>query len=147
MSKHILVIDDQYIMRKSFVLALEETEYQVDMAESGEKGIDMGKEGNYDLIFLDLKMSALNGVDTLRELRKIDEIVPIYIITAFYEVFFEELKGAEKDEIEFEVLRKPFIGDQILLTTKSILRWDNRTLKHKESVMHRLMLYLYSWRN
>jgi DNA-binding response OmpR family regulator len=118
----ILVIDDEEAIRKSFVLALEGTEYQMDTAESGKKGIEMEKGGKYDLIFLDLKMPGLNGVETLRELRKIDEGVPIYIITAFYEEFFEELKGAEKDGIEFEVLRKPFSGDQILLTAKSILK-------------------------
>ena len=121
MSKRILVIDDQYAMRKSFALALEDTEYQMDTAESGEKGIEMEKEGKYDLIFLDLKMPGLNGVETLQELRKIDEGVPVYIITAFYEEFFEELKGAQKDGITFEVLRKPFTSEQIVLTAKSVL--------------------------
>jgi DNA-binding response OmpR family regulator len=121
MSKRILVIDDEEAIRKSFVLALEDTEYQLDTAESGEEGIEMEKEGKYDLIFLDLKMPGLNGVETLRELRKIDESVIVYIITAFYEEFFEELKGIEKDGIEFEVLRKPFTGEQIILTAKSVL--------------------------
>ncbi len=121
MGKRILVIDDEEAIRKSFVLALEDTEYQMDTAESGEKGIEMEKEGKYDLIFLDLKMPGLSGVETLRELRKIDEGVPVYIITAFYEEFFEELKGTEKEGIEFEVLRKPFTGEQILLTASSVL--------------------------
>jgi PleD family two-component response regulator len=38
-SKRILVIDDQDVIRKSFVLALEDMEYQVDTAESGERGM------------------------------------------------------------------------------------------------------------
>ena len=121
MGKRILVIDDEEAIRKAFVLALEDTAYQVDTAESGEKGIEMEKEANYDLIFLDLKMPGMNGVETLRELRKMDKDVPIYIITAFYEEFFEELKGVEKDGIDFEVLRKPFRSEQIVLTAKSML--------------------------
>jgi len=121
MGKRILVIDDEEAIRKAFVLALEDTAYQVDTAESGEKGIEMAKEANYDLIFLDLKMPGMNGVETLRELRKMDKDVPIYIITAFYEEFFEELKGVEKDGIDFEVLRKPFRSEQIVLTAKSML--------------------------
>ena len=121
MSKSLLVIDDEEGIRKSFVLALEDSEYRVDTAESGERGIEMGKEGNYDLIFLDLKMPGLNGVETLRELRKTTRGVPLYIITAFYEEYFEELKSAEKEGIDFEVLRKPFKSDQIVLTVKSIL--------------------------
>ena len=122
MGKRILVIDDEEAIRKAFILALEDTAYQVDTAESGEKGIEMEKEANYDLIFLDLKMPGMNGVETLRELRKMDKDVPIYIITAFYEEFFEELKGVEKDGIDFEVLQKPFNSDQIILTTDSILK-------------------------
>ncbi len=121
MSKSLLVIDDEEGIRKSFVLALEDSEYRVDTAESGERGIEMGKEENYDLIFLDLKMPGLNGVETLREIRKTTRDVPIYIITAFYEEYFEELKSAEKEGIDFEVLRKPFNSDQIVLTVKSIL--------------------------
>ena len=121
MGNRILVIDDEDAIRKAFVLALEDTAFQVDTAESGEKGIEMAKDVNHDLIFLDLKMPGMNGVETLRELRRMDKDVPIYIITAFYEEFFEELRGVEKDGIDFEVLRKPFNSEQIVLTAKSIL--------------------------
>ncbi len=121
MSKNLLVIDDEKGIRKSFVLALEGTEYRVDTAESGKRGIEMEKRGSYDIIFLDLKMPGLNGVETLREIIKTTRDVPIYIITAFYEEYFEELKSAEKEGIDFEVLRKPFSSDQIVLAVKSIL--------------------------
>ncbi len=121
MSNRIFVIDDEDAVRKSFVLALEDLEYQVDTTESGERGIEMEKEGNYDLIFLDQKMPGLNGAETLQELRKIDNEVPIYIITAFYEEFFKDLKGTEKNGIEFDLLQKPFSIYQIALTVKSVL--------------------------
>lgn len=119
--KRILVIDDEEAIRKSFILALEDTGYLVDTAASGEEGVRMEGEENYDLIFLDLKMPGLNGVETLRGLRKIDADVPVYIITAFYEEFFEELKDVERDGVEFELLRKPFSSEQILLTVESVL--------------------------
>ncbi len=121
MSKRILVIDDEEAIRKSFALSLEDSGYQVDGAESGEVGIDMEKKKPYDLIFLDLKMPGLNGVETLRELRKINEGVPIYIITAFYGEFLDQLRQAEKEAISFEVMKKPIGADQILLVVNSIL--------------------------
>jgi len=77
--KRILVIDDEAAIRKSFVLALEDTEYSVDTAESGKKGIEKERENNYDLIFLDLNMPGLNGVETLRILRSIDDKVPFIL--------------------------------------------------------------------
>lgn len=121
MSKSILVIDDEEVVRKSFTLALEDTEYQVDTVESGEKGIEKEQKNKYDLIFLDLKMPGLNGVETLRELRKIDKNVPIYIITAFHKEFFDQLKKAKEDGLKFEIAHKPIGSDQIILVTKSIL--------------------------
>ena len=53
MTKHILVIDDEEAIRKSFVLALEDTGYIVDTAESGTKGVQMQTEKKYDVIFLE----------------------------------------------------------------------------------------------
>lgn len=121
MSKSILVIDDDAAVRKSFALALEDTPYQVDTAETGEIGIEKLKGGGYDLIYLDLKMPGLNGVDTMREIRKTGSEMPIYIITAFYDEYFNQLKSAADDGMEFEVLRKPIGSDQIVMVTKSIL--------------------------
>jgi CheY-like chemotaxis protein len=121
MSKRILVIDDEEAIRKSFLLALEDTEYEVDLAESGNKGIELYHKGEYDLVFLDLKMPGLNGVETLREIKKMDSSVRAYIITAFYEEYFEELKKLQKEDIHIEVLRKPIGMDEIALITKSIL--------------------------
>lgn len=121
MQKKILVIDDDRASRESFVLALEDTGYKVDTAESGEKGLQMIQSADYDLIFLDLKMPVMNGVQVLREIRKKDKKIPVYIITAFHKEFFDELKAAEDDGIIFQLLKKPLGSDRIVLLTKSIL--------------------------
>lgn len=121
MSGRILVIDDDEAIRKSFALALEDTPYQVDTAESGKKGIEMGQNNKYDLIFLDLKMPGLNGVETLRELRKIEKTVPVYIVTAFHKEFFDELQAVAEDGIDFELLKKPIGNDEIVLVAKAAL--------------------------
>ena len=119
--KRILVIDDEAAIRKSFVLALEDTEYSVDTAESGEKGIEKERENHYDLIFLDLNMPGLNGVETLRILRSIDDKVPVYIVTAFYQDFLHQLRDIENEIINFELIQKPIGQEQIVLAVKSIL--------------------------
>ncbi len=121
MSKHILVIDDEAAIRKSFVLALKDTVYQVDTAETGEEGVEKEQSKKYDLIFLDLKMPGMSGIEALREIRKVNKETPIYIITAFYKEFLDELKTAEKEGLSFELLKKPIVDEQILLVTKSVL--------------------------
>lgn len=121
MKKRILVIDDEASIRKSFKLSLEDTGYQVDEAESGMKGIEMERANKYDLIFLDLKMPGMNGIQTLRKLREINQAKPIYIVTTFYGEFMDDLKKAQKDGVYFEVLQKPIGADQIVLVCKSLL--------------------------
>ncbi|NIM11461.1 MAG: response regulator [Candidatus Aminicenantes bacterium] len=121
MNKHILVIDDDEAVRKSFMLALEETGHRVNTAESGEKGIKKVKATTYDLVFLDLKMPGLNGVETLRQLRQLDIAVPVYIVTAFHKEFLKDLKLLSDDGIDFELLKKPIGSDEIIELTESML--------------------------
>jgi len=120
MSISILVIDDEEVIRKSFILALEGTGYNVETVESGEKGIEKARETNFDLIFLDLRMPGLDGVETLRELWKIGQTVPIYITTAFYEDFVDQLQSAADDAISFYLLKKPVDGDEIRSIAKVV---------------------------
>lgn len=121
MSKRVLVIDDDKGIRRSFSLTLEDTGYQVDTAESGKKAIEMAQDTKYDLIYPDLKMPGMNGVETLRELWKIDKEVPVYIVTAFHAEFFEQLEGAGKDGIAFDIMKKPIDSAQLIAVTRGVL--------------------------
>ena len=60
-------------------------------------------------------------METLRRLRKIDRGVPVYIVTAFHKEFFEGLKSAGEDGLDFEVVKKPIGSDDIVLVAKSVL--------------------------
>ncbi len=113
MSIRILVIDDEEAIRKLFISALKGTGYQVETAESGEQGIEKARETRFNLIFTDLKMPGINGVETLRELWKMGQTVPIYIITAYYDDFLDQLQSAANDGISFQVLKKPVSMDEI----------------------------------
>ena len=121
MSKRILVIDDEESIRKSFLLSLEDTGYDVDTAASGEEGVRSLKKRRPDLVFLDLKMPGMNGVETLKEIRKTDEDVPVYIVTAFLKEFLDLLNAAVIQGIKFEVLNKPIGSEQIRAIVKSAL--------------------------
>ena len=121
MAKRILIIDDEESVRKSFLLALEDDGYDVDTAASGEEGIRSIKKHRPDLIFLDLKMPGMNGVDTLREIRKIDVDVSVYVITAFLKEFLDLLNAAVKQGVKFEVLNKPIESQQIRALVKGAL--------------------------
>lgn len=120
MQKEILVIDDDPAVRLAFELALEDSGCSVTTAASGEEGLRILQSRPMNLIFLDLKMPGMNGVETLKKLRSVDSEVPVYIVTAFFGDYFSELKGLEGEGLHFEVLRKPVSGSDILLLTRSI---------------------------
>jgi len=123
MSKRILVIDDDEGIRKLFIRALEDTPYRVDTAESGTSGVELKKETEYDLIFLDLNMPDKNGIEVLRAIRMTDKEVPIYIITAFYKAYLRELTDIFYYEkgLKFEVLHKPITINKICLIAMETL--------------------------
>ncbi len=121
MSKRILVIDDDLAIRKSFALTLEDADCQVDTAESGEEGVDKASNTKYDLIFLDLKMPGINGVETLIRLRDDGHKTPIYIITAFHEEFMDQLRVAADEGYDFEIMQKPIESEDIVRITEAIL--------------------------
>ncbi len=121
MSKRILVIDDDLAIRKSFALVLGDADYQVDTAESGKEGIDKVYNTEYDLIFLDLKMPGISGVETLIRLRDNGHRMPVYIVTAFHEEFMYQLRVAADEGYDFEVMQKPIMSEDLVRITKAIL--------------------------
>ncbi|MBI3590031.1 MAG: response regulator [Candidatus Melainabacteria bacterium] len=121
MSKRILSIDDDEAIRKSFILAFEGTEYKIDTAESGHEALEKIKTNLYDLLFLDLKMPEMDGVEALRKIRKISKKIPVFILTAFHKEFFSNLKLASEEGLVFELLEKPVGVDEIILIVKSVL--------------------------
>ena len=121
MSKHILVIDDDLGIRKLYTRALEDTPYVVDTADSGCRGLRMHKIFNYDLIFLDLYMPGMSGIEVVREIRMTDIDVPIYIVTSFYTEFLEEIRKALNDGLKFEITHKSNTLEKIALIAKETL--------------------------
>jgi len=121
MNERILIIDDDIGIRESLSLVLGDAGYQVDTVESGEQGIQKVKRNNYDLIFLDIKMAGMDGIETLQEIRKMGKKIPVYIITAFQREYFRQLEDAKQDEMDFEVIEKPFDRKRLLSLVKDIL--------------------------
>lgn len=125
MKKKILVVDDEKAVRNSFLLTFEDSDYDVDTAESGIQGITKVKNHEYALIFLDLKMPEMSGVETLKEIKKVKKNIPVYIITAFHKDFFHDLEKAVNQGYEFELLQKPLKSDRLYEIVDNILNRTN----------------------
>lgn len=86
MSDTILIIDDEHSLRSIVKDVLEDEGFAVVEASDGRKGLRMFREHMPEAVLLDLNMPGMNGIDTMRELLKLDSSIPVIILTAFGDV-------------------------------------------------------------
>jgi nitrogen regulation protein NR(I) len=114
----IWIIDDDDQLRVSFQKLLTEEGYQVESAGSGESCLKMIQKKLPDLIILDVRLPGINGLETFKEIHKIDTKLPVIIMTAYgtTETAIEAIKfGA------FDYILKPFeIPDMLTLIDQAI---------------------------
>ncbi len=80
--KTALVVDDSPYNRAILSSILRKKNLTVEIAEDGEKAIELFKKSDPDIVFLDYVMPKLNGVETLREIRKLKPSVITIIVTS-----------------------------------------------------------------
>ena len=78
----ILVVDDEQIMRDLYCRLLRK-EYKVVTAKNGYEAIEAVKRDDFDVIFMDIKMPGKDGVETLKEIKKIKPEAAVFMMTAF----------------------------------------------------------------
>src|SRR5512134_2252352 len=82
MKARILVIDDEPAIRDTMRMILEYEGHDVVLAGSGQEGLTLAEREPPDLVFLDIKMPGLDGLEVLTRLRAINETVPVVIVSA-----------------------------------------------------------------
>ena len=132
----ILVIDDERAIRNTLKEILEFEGYHVEVAENGRIGLDRALEGAYDLIFTDIKMPEMDGLEFLRSYREgiaqHGEEAPVVVITGHGSVdsAVDALKGGA-----FDFIQKPLDLNRLLVTTKHAL--DHKLLVQETKVLRK----------
>ena len=119
----ILWADDEVDFLKSHITYLEDRGYQVVAVSNGQDALDQVQEENFDVVFLDESMPGLSGLETLQEIKKVKNSIPIVLITKNEEEdLMEEAIGSQIADY----LIKPVKPQQIILTLKKLI--DNKRL-------------------
>jgi len=108
----VLIIDDERGLRLVTKRLLESEGYGCDVAENGTNGISIARSKEFDLAIIDLKMPDLDGIEVLKEIRRISPGTICFIVTAYasYETAIESTKlGA------YSYIPKPFAPEELLL--------------------------------
>jgi CheY-like chemotaxis protein len=103
-SAKILLVDDEVEFRQAASRALTRQGFHVVEAESGERAIAIAGETLPDLVVLDLRMEGMDGVETLRRLREIQQDLPVIILTG-HGRFADALAGIRYQIVDF--VQKP----------------------------------------
>jgi DNA-binding NtrC family response regulator len=127
----ILVVDDEEVMRDILETLLKRAGYDVRLASSGEEGLELARSTPFDAAILDIMMPGINGIETLDELKRIDEDLAVLIITAYASV--ESAISAMKNGA-FDYITKPFKNDEVLVVMRNALERrrlvnENRNLR------------------
>lgn len=133
----ILIIDDERAIRNTLKEILEFEGYTVEVAENGRAGLDRALTGAYDLIFTDIKMPEMDGMEFMAKYREgmaqqNSEEAPVVVITGHGSVdtAVEALKGGA-----FDFIQKPLDLNRLLLTTKHAL--DHKSLIQETKVLRK----------
>ena len=116
--KHILVVDDEEIIRENLSRILAEEEYRVSTAACGEEGLAEMRKTEFDLVLLDMNLPDMNGLEVLERARETDPELLVIVITGYASV--ESAVNALKLGA-YDYIKKPFKADAIKLISRLAL--------------------------
>jgi two-component system, NtrC family, nitrogen regulation response regulator NtrX len=131
MKPRILVIDDEADIRESLKMILEYEGYDALLAATGQDGIAQAEREAPDLIFLDVKMPGMDGLEVLQRLRHIVEVTPVVVISGHGTVS----TAVEATKLgAFDFIEKPLERERVLVTVRNAvdsrrLRTENRSFR------------------
>jgi two-component system nitrogen regulation response regulator NtrX len=141
MKSRILVIDDESAIRDSMRMILEYEGYEFLGASSGQEGLALVERESPDLVFLDIKMPGLDGLEVLPRIRAADESLPVVMISGHATVS----TAVEATKLgAFDFIEKPLASERVLVTIRnaldrSRLADENRSLRRVVEVRHQLV--------
>jgi DNA-binding NtrC family response regulator len=130
----VLVVDDEEIMRDVLETLLSAEGYRVDLAKTGEEGLEYYGRRAYDVVLLDVSMPGMGGLRALEELQKADAEAVVVMITA-YATFDTAVAAWERGA--FGCIRKPFKNEQVTATIAAGVR--RRRKEEERQTLRRAM--------
>jgi DNA-binding NtrC family response regulator len=123
-TEKVLVVDDELFVRELLEEYFTKLKFTVDVAESGEAALEMVEENHYNVALIDLKMTGLDGLETLKQIRGLDSNVVVVLMTGYptVESSIDALRAGA-----FDYIVKPFRLNELRdIVTAAIKEYDFR---------------------
>ena len=138
----ILVIDDEPVVCKGCRLALSDENHIIEICVTGREGMNLIREGDYDLILLDMKLPDIEGMEILRTIRETKPRIIVIVMTGYSTVqnAVEAMKlGA------FDYLCKPFTDEELILVVQRAI--EKKRLVEENLHLRKELFSRFSFKN
>ncbi len=132
-SIRVLIADDEKNMRTTLANILEREGYEVAVAASGEEAVQLCLEKGFDVVFMDVRMPGIDGVEAFRQIRRHREGIRVIMMSAYS---VDEIKEAALEEGAIAFLPKPLdvakaikLVDEVKETAILVVEEDEGTIK------------------
>ena len=127
----LLIVDDEARIRALIAKYAAFEGYTTEEAENGMQAVEMCREGNYDLIIMDVMMPELDGFSAVREIRKTKDI-PVIMLSARGEEY-DRIHGFEIGGDDYVV--KPFSPRELMMRVSAVLKRSSTPAETGEEVV------------
>ncbi|MFC1901486.1 response regulator [Chloroflexota bacterium] len=115
----ILVVDDQFGDRETLKTILEDKGYRVATATDGDEAVKMVAERHYDIIFLDIKLPGIDGIETFEQVKEIDPKAVVIMMTGYTA---EDMVKKAINGGAYTCIHKPFDMERVISIVETIAR-------------------------
>jgi len=123
MARHVLIVDDDTLMRRSVSLHLEQNGFRASTAASAEDALALARRDRPDLVLLDIGLPGMDGLQAIRHFQRDMEDVPVIFVTARRREL-DTILGLEMGADDY--ITKPFNLDILTAHVRAILRRSDR---------------------
>ena len=125
---NILIVDDEKSIRKTLREILEYEGYNVDEAQDGQESLNMVKEGDYDVVLLDIKMPKMDGMEALEKILQAEPDTPVIMVSG-HGTIDTAVEAVKKGAFDF--VAKPMDLNRLLITVRNALDKSNLIIETK----------------
>lgn len=116
--KSVLIVDDEETVGIGISEILKDAGFKASYVTSGKEALEAVKGSNYELIFMDMMMPGMDGLETFRQIKKVDPQARVVIFTGYFKDADRAIYQGIREGMIDVYIRKPFFAEEIVETAR-----------------------------
>ncbi|MBI5559658.1 MAG: response regulator [Deltaproteobacteria bacterium] len=114
----ILVVDDEETVGLGISEILKDEGFEAAYVIDGFRAVEEIKRKDYDIVFMDIVMPGMNGLETFREIKKIRPGAKVILFTGYFKDAVDAISEGVREGMIDEFIRKPYFADEIIRSAR-----------------------------